>query len=688
MKMPSLSRWLFAPGIARKFILISLLPLLVAVVLTVVSVFTVNVLSGLHAYVAGEGLYSKYQKDAVFYLQRYVEGGDEADYLRYFRDIRVPVGDDLARQDLERVPPDTSAAATYFLQGQNVPADVPALITLFIRFRRVPFVERAIQIWTDADDLVEQLVVIGAAAHERITTGTMTPEETQRSLQRIGALNDQLIGLENDFSRTLGEGFDLTSNFLFYAMIAIDVLIVVIGFLLSRTVGRSIAGDIGELSKSVAKIEAGDFSTRSSIDSADELGDLARALNSMAWNIGRGRRELERARDAAMQTSLSKSSFLANLSHEIRTPLHVMLGYADIIGRELGDHPDPVLAGHVDTMRRAGHRLVDTIQGILDFSRIETNAFDLHPTPVDPGALLERLVRDQEAPSSQKGLKLECRIEAPAHTMIMFDEYCLSRALINLLSNAIKFTEHGLVTARLFRAGGALKIEVRDTGVGINPSYLPHLFEPFSQEHTGKYSRKFEGSGLGLALTRSYLQLNDTTLTVESALGKGSTFTIEFPRDCEFSAGASQTLLQPGLPPPPTTATRGSHRVVLVVEDDAASRLLIKALLGGRYDVLLAASAGEARSMLEIHDGAVQAILMDLSLGGPEDGLMLTRELREDTRYEKTPIVALTAHAMPEDRQHAYSAGCNAYMTKPVNQSELFATLDRLLTEPAVTNSP
>ena len=272
--------------------------------------------------------------------------------------------------------------------------------------------------------------------------------------------------------------------------------------------------------------------------------------------------------------------------------------------------------------------------------------------------------------------------------MIMFDEYCLSRALINLLSNAIKFTEHGLVTARLFRADGVLKIEVRDTGVGINPSYLPHLFEPFSQEHTGKYSRKFEGSGLGLALTRSYLQLNDTTLTVESALGKGSTFTIEFPRDCEFSAGAPQTLPQPALAPPPTTATRGSHRVVLVVEDDAASRLLIKALLGGRYDVLLAASAGEARSMLEIHDGAVQAILMDLSLGGPEDGLMLTRELREDTRYEKTPIVALTAHAMPEDRQHAYSAGCNAYMTKPVNQSELFATLDLLLIEPAVTNSP
>src|SRR5208282_1350157 len=485
MKTPSISRWLFAPGIARKFLLINLLPLSVVIVLTVVSVFTVNILSGLHAYVAGEGLYSKYQKDAVFYLQRYVAGGDESDYLRYFRDIRVPVGDDLARQELERLPPDTSGAATYFLQGQNAPADVPGLITSFIRFRRVPFVERAVQLWTDADALVEQLVIIGAAAHQQIAAGAMTPEEKQRTLQRIGALNDQLIGLENDFSRTLGEGFDLTSNLLFYAMIAIGVLMVALGFLLSRTVGRSIARGIGGLSQSVSRIAAGDFSARSAINSADELGELARGLNALASSIGRAHRELERARDAALQISLLKSSFLANLSHEIRTPLHVVLGYADMIARELGDHPDPGLVGHVDTMRRAGQRLVDTIQGILDFSRIETGAFDLHPTPIDPGSLLERHVRDLEVVSSQKGLELECRIEEPAHTMIMFDEYCLSRALTNLLSNAIKFTARGSVTARLFRADGALKIEVRDTGAGINPSYLPHLFEPFSQEDSG-----------------------------------------------------------------------------------------------------------------------------------------------------------------------------------------------------------
>ena len=120
-----LHRWLYAPGIARKLVLINLLPFALVVALTVVLVFTVNILSGLRAYVAGEGLYSKYQKDAVFYLQRYIETGDESHYLRYFRDIGVPLGDGMARQELEKTSPDRDKATAYFLQGQNAAPDVP-----------------------------------------------------------------------------------------------------------------------------------------------------------------------------------------------------------------------------------------------------------------------------------------------------------------------------------------------------------------------------------------------------------------------------------------------------------------------------------------------------------------------------------------------------------------------------------
>ncbi len=544
-KATSLSRRLFAPGIARKLVLINLLPFLVVIALTIVLVLMVNVLSGLRAYVAGEGLYSKYQKDAVFYLQRYVERGNEADYLRYFRDISVPVGDDLARQELEKIPPDTAKAAIYFLQGENAPADVPDLISLFLRFRRVPFVERAVQIWTDANTLIDQLLDLAAVAHHQIAAGQMTPDEKERLVFQIGALNDQLIGLENDFSRTLGEGFDLTSNLLFYAMIAIDGLVLLMGFLLSRTLGRSIAGDIGKLSQSVSRIAAGDLSARAEIDSEDELGELAHGFNAMASNIQHARHELERARDAALQSSRLKSSFLANMSHEIRTPLHMVLAFADVVAGELGDNPDPGLAADVEAIRRTGQRLVRTFQAILDFSQIEAGAFELHLAPVNPASLMADHVRELQVQAGLKGLELKCQIEEPEQTTIMFDEYCLSGALMNLLSNAIKFTERGSITARLFRADGAPRIEVRDTGIGINPSYLPHLFEPFSQEHDRKSPRQFEGTGLGLALTRRYLQLNRANLAVESTLGKGSVFTIEFPQGCELPATPAEPAPQP-----------------------------------------------------------------------------------------------------------------------------------------------
>jgi hypothetical protein len=138
-----LRRWLYEPGIARKLVLIDLLPFAMVIILTIVLFFTVKVLSGVRAYVAGEGFYSKYQKDAVFYLQRYIEGRDESDYLRYLRDIRVPVGDALARQALEQAPPDRARAAQYFLQGRNAAEDTPNLISLFLHFRGLPFVARA-----------------------------------------------------------------------------------------------------------------------------------------------------------------------------------------------------------------------------------------------------------------------------------------------------------------------------------------------------------------------------------------------------------------------------------------------------------------------------------------------------------------------------------------------------------------
>lgn len=242
------------------------------------------------------------------------------------------------------------------------------------------------------------------------------------------------------------------------------------------------------------------------------------------------RKELLRklvAGDAAREASRLKSAFLANTSHEIRTPLNIILGYNELIAEQLAERGCSELAPYLDAVQRAGHRLLHTVEQILDFSKVETGALELKPVEISLAPLLENLVNDFRVLAVAKDLKLSCAVEAPG-ARVRFDEHCLAGALANLLQNAVKFTEHGLVAARLFRdETGTLKIEIRDSGIGIDKSYMPHLFEPFSQEDSS-YSRRFEGAGLGLVLTRKFLELNRATLDVKSTKGEGTICTIEF----------------------------------------------------------------------------------------------------------------------------------------------------------------
>jgi two-component system, sensor histidine kinase and response regulator len=241
---------------------------------------------------------------------------------------------------------------------------------------------------------------------------------------------------------------------------------------------------------------------------------------------------LEAARDAALEASRLKSAFIANVSHEIRTPLNVITGYTELIGEHLAEQKDESLKDYAEGTQRACARLLRTIGNILDISKIETGAFNLVPTRLEIGPLLERLLADFRLMAERKGIALTHTIDTPGASVV-FDEYCLTQALTNLLDNALKFTERGAITCRLYRApDGTLCLEIRDTGMAISEEYLPHLFEPFSQERSGS-SRQFQGSGLGLALTSKYLELNGAKISVQTEKGKGTTFTIHFLRESE-----------------------------------------------------------------------------------------------------------------------------------------------------------
>ena len=242
--------------------------------------------------------------------------------------------------------------------------------------------------------------------------------------------------------------------------------------------------------------------------------------------------ELAGARDAALQSTRLKSAFLANMSHEIRTPLNMILGYNVLMAEDFAGLDQESRAALFSGVQSAAKRLMATVDGVLDISKIETGNFDLRPTLLDLPALVAGQVVEFGHLAEAKGLTLACMIAEPRAT-ILFDGYCLTHALMNLLQNAIKFTEEGGISVILDRApDGRLRLSVRDSGIGIDPAFLPHLFEPFSQEDTG-YTRRFEGSGLGLALTKQFLELNAATVSVESEKGNGSVFRILFPFACE-----------------------------------------------------------------------------------------------------------------------------------------------------------
>jgi PAS domain S-box-containing protein len=387
----------------------------------------------------------------------------------------------------------------------------------------------------------------------------------------------------------------------------------------------------------------------------------------------RAQHQLARARDEALQASHLNAAFLDNVSHEVRTPLNSILGFAGLIAESIS--ADPEQRQFVEAIQRAGKRLVDTIDRVLDVSKIEAENFVTRPEWLDVAEVLETVVAEVRPAAEAKGLVLTCSIEAGA-TTTWFDRYCLARALWNLLDNAVKFTPMGSIAVRLFESSTELlSLEVWDTGIGMDPEVLPNLFEPFSRRSVG-YTRPFQGTGLGMAATLDYLRLNGAELGVESRKGQGSTFTIRFARARESVDARSVPAVAA---PEGGEPANGSKRTVLLVEDDELSQRYAATVLGRRFEVRVAATAAEARQRLAEHSHDMALLLLDLSLSGAEDGLMLARSLRSDPRWASVPIIATTAHGLPEDRRNALQAGCTAYLAKPFSPAELLDAVRAVL---------
>jgi PAS domain S-box-containing protein len=382
------------------------------------------------------------------------------------------------------------------------------------------------------------------------------------------------------------------------------------------------------------------------------------------------------AQEALEDANRRKDQFLATLSHELRTPMTAVLGWARML--KLGLSEDEAREA-VDAIEKSAEIQAQLIDDVLDVSRISAGKMTFTPVPVDIGPVVHAAMTTVHPAAAAKAIEILASVP-PVLPRILGDEGRLQQIIWNLLSNAVKFTPRaGTITVRVGVIGSLLRIMVQDTGRGIEPSYLPHVFEPFSQED-GSMTRTHEGIGLGLSIVRSLVELHGGRIRASSeGIGRGATFTIEFPviESAPAVAGRPKSAQPPAAaaPAPELPELRGLR--VLVIDDQEFTRNLVTAVFRrAGSEVRAASSVTEGLEQLAIEPPHV--IVCDLAMPG-QDGFAFVRALRAlPPPLRHTPVVALTAFGRPEDRERALNSGFDAYLKKPVDPIELAATVLRL----------
>jgi signal transduction histidine kinase/DNA-binding response OmpR family regulator len=473
---------------------------------------------------------------------------------------------------------------------------------------------------------------------------------------------------------------------------ALAVLVTLVAGVVSRFTHYLLARPLKMLQQGIKGVQEGRLEPVQVSRTGDEIEYLGESLNSMIRALGESRQEvkqhqdlleerirqrteaLEEATQRALGASHAKSEFLANMSHELRTPMNGILGMLDIV---LEDDLRPAHREHLETAKNCANALLALLNDILDLSKIESGKMLLERIHFDVRLLAEDCVKSLIPRCRQKGIAIRTQIGSDVPRQIVGDPLRMRQMLANLLGNAVKFTQRGTVEMRVAvepkpaGAGGtpSLRLEVADTGMGIEADKLSAIFEEFTQAD-GSVSRKFGGTGLGLAITRRLVELHRGTISVSSAIGQGSVFRVLLPLEAVPEGVCAQLDKERS-----TAAPARARERVLVVEDNLVNQKVVVGLLRKHgYQVVIANNGREALDRLE--ESSYDIVLMDIQM--PElDGIQAAGLIRSDGRWRDLPIVAMTAHAMQGDRERCLDAGMNSYLSKPVSATHLLDVIHR-----------
>ena len=422
------------------------------------------------------------------------------------------------------------------------------------------------------------------------------------------------------------------------------------------------------------------------MDLGETFNTMIAILNDRQEQLRETNQQLEAAIEQANRMAAqaecanrAKSEFLANMSHEIRTPMTSILGYTDLLMDDSLSAADRKT--FLATVRRNGEHLLQLINDILDLSKIEAGKMVMDLGPCHLPSTVADVASMMRPRAEQRRSSLEVRYAGPLPETIHTDGDRLRQVIVNLVGNAVKFTENGSIRIGVsflpqWRSDqSAVSVEVTDTGIGIRQEALPHLFQPFTQAESST-TRKYGGTGLGLAISRQIVTALGGELTVRSAPGEGSTFTVTIPTGdiagvnllespgeviCEDEAGTRWT--------PDAGVLRGVK--ILLAEDSVDNQELLRTVLGNVGAEVEVVENGRL-AVERAETGAFDVVLMDMNM--PEmDGYEATRRLR-DRGYQR-PILALTANAMSGDCERCLAAGCNAHLAKPIDRKQLIETV-------------
>ncbi|NEO82845.1 MAG: PAS domain S-box protein [Spirulina sp. SIO3F2] len=383
--------------------------------------------------------------------------------------------------------------------------------------------------------------------------------------------------------------------------------------------------------------------------------------------------ELQQAKETAEQANRAKSDFLAKMSHELRTPLNVILGFTQLLQRQI--NLTPPQQEHLTTINRSGEHLLGLINDVLDLAKIEARRIPIHKNPFDLHQFCDRLYEMLHLKAVGQGLNLLFERHPDTPRYICTDEGKLRQVLINLLGNALKFTTQGQVSLLMHfsptEGGGALHCVVVDTGVGISPKELAQLFKPFEQTQSGQ--NVGQGTGLGLAISQQFVRLMGGEITVQSTVGVGSRFEFVIP----VERSQLQAIERPHIAPQVLHLAPNQPEYRLLVVDDSIEHchLLSELLCEVGFDVRIATEADSALHLWETF--SPHLVWMDAQI--PEmDGYAITRKIRARelaAHLNPTKIIALTARVFEADRALALAAGCDDFVRKPFDETLIFTKL-------------